>query len=184
MPRRLNELVVRELKETFGGVDTCFFMDFTGLSGRKASDLRRQLRTACGDQTALTIVKASLAKRALAELPALSGPTAPLEDYLEGPTAVAFGADDPVLLARTLADWSRKQNLLRFKGGVLAGRPLPAGAVAELARIPPKPILMGLVVATIAAPLTSLLGVAQAVIRQAIRLADVLAEQKAQPQTE
>jgi len=177
MPSRLNQLVTKELGERFRDVDTCVFVDFTGLGGRKAAELRNQIQSACGDGAAFTIVKTSLARRALAtnenmaEL--LEGP---VSECLSGPTGMAYGADDPVLLVRTLAEWSKKESLLKFKGGVLSGRPLPAAAVAELAKIPPRPVLMGQVVGTVAAPLTSLLGLCQGLLRQIAGLADALAK--------
>jgi len=181
MPSRLNQLVIGELKKRFAGVDTCFFVDFTGLAGRKAADLRHQLHSACGEGASFTVVKTSLARRAFAELDSFSELAGDiLAACLDGPTAVAFGADDPVLLARTLADWGKQEARLRFKGGMLAGRPLPAETVAALAMIPPKPILMGQVVGTIAAPLTALVGVTQGILRQLVGVVDAWAKKKAE----
>ena len=176
MPSRLNKLVVTELKEEFRGVDTCLFVDFSGLSGRKAAELRRQLQAACGARVAFTIVKTSLAKRAFAELetmaPLVDGP---LSKCLIGPTGVAYGADDPVVMARTLAEWGKKERVLRFKGGLLAGRPLAAGAAADLAKIPPRPVLIAQVIGTISAPLYGLLAVARGPIRKLLGVANALA---------
>ncbi len=180
MPSRLNELMVKELAGRFSGVDTCVFLDFTGLNGRKASDLRDQLRTACGSAAKLLVVKATLAQRALETAGTVSDANVLRAG---GPTAVACGADDPVLLVRTLSDWIRKPGnagTLRFKGGVLAGRPLSASSVVELAAIPPRPVLMGQVVGAIAAPIASMLGLGQGLLRQIVGLADALAKQKSQ----
>lgn len=179
MPSRLNELIVKELGEKLHDLDTCVFVDFSGLSGRKAAELRNQLQSECGGEAAFTIVKAALAKRAFADNESMAALVdGPLSEYLAGPTAIAYGADDPIVLVRTLAEWGKKEQLLKFKGGVLSGRAMPADAVAELAKIPPKPVLMGMVVGTIAAPLTSLLGVCQGLLRQIAGLADALAKQK------
>ena len=178
MPSRLNQLVAKELSERFQDVDTCVFVDFTGLSGRKAAELRDQIHSACGGRAAFTVVKTSLARRALANNENMKGLIeSPGGECLSGPTGMAYGADDPVALVRTLAEWGKKENLLRFKGGVLAGRLLPADTVAQLAKIPPKPVLMGQVVGMIAAPITSLLGLCQGLLRQIAGLADALAKQ-------
>ncbi len=180
MPSRLNQLMVRELADRFRGVDTCVFLDFTRLNGRRATDLRDQLRSACGATTKIMVVKATLAQRALEVAGTVSDASLLRAG---GPTAIAYGADDPVLLVRTLLDWSRKPGntgTLRLKGGVLAGRPLPANAVAELATIPPMPILMGQVVGAIAAPIAAMLGLGQGLLRQIVGLADALAKKKAE----
>jgi large subunit ribosomal protein L10 len=177
MPSRLKRLMEKELKEQFSGVETCFLVDFTGLSGRDAAEVRAALRRECGADAALTVVKTSMARRSFAELEPLRPLTEAADGGpLDGPTAIAHGADDPVALARALAEWGKKHKLLSFKGGVLAGHPLPAERVAALAEIPPKPVLMGQVVGVIAAPMTSLLGVCQGLLRQIVGLADALRE--------
>jgi large subunit ribosomal protein L10 len=177
MPSRLNTLVVQELKEEFSDVDTCFFVNFTGLGGRKTAELRAELRAQCGENTNIKVVKASLFKLALAENEATAGLVdGPLAECLAGPTAVVYGADDAAVLARALADWAKKEFLLPFKGGLLVGSPLSAARVAQLATIPPKPVLMGMVVGAAAAPLTSMLTVTQGVIRNLLGVVDALAK--------
>ncbi len=180
MPSRLNNMVVRELKKEFSGVDTCVFVDFTGLSGRKATDVRSRLRTTCGQAAQFTVVKTSLAKLALAqtESPVPADHDA-LSRCLTGPTGVAYGADDPVLMARTLAEWSKKEQLLHIKGGLLDGRPLDASEVAQLAKIPSRPVLLAQLIGTIAAgTLQGLLAVAQGPIQKLLGLAEALAKKK------
>jgi len=135
------------------------------------------LRAACGEGASLSVLKASIARLAFGEKAVAE---ADLDRYLAGPTAVAFGADDPVVLARTLAEWGKKEHLLPFKGGLLDGQALAADAVSALAKIPPKAVLMSMVIRTIAAPLTSLLGVAQGPIRKLLGLADALAKKKSE----
>ena len=182
MPSRLNKLVVEEIKKDFDGMDTCVFVDFTGLDGRKAADLRRQIRTACGAGVTFTIMKTTLAKHAFREM-GIQDESGALDKFMAGPTAVAFGADDPVVLARTLSEWGKKQKLVPFKGGLLAGQPVTPETVAALALIPPKAVLMGQVIGTIAAPLTGLLAVAQGPIRKLLGLVDALAKKNAESQS-
>jgi large subunit ribosomal protein L10 len=180
MPSRLNTLMLEELTEKFRGVRDCVFVDFTGLDGRKAADLRNQLEKTCGEEAAFLVVKGALARRALVEGGSVLEPDADLDAFFTGPTAVAYGPGDPVEVVRTIFDWGKKENLLRFKGGLLDGRPLAADAVGALALIPPKHILMAQVIGTIAAPLSGLLGVAQGTIRKLLGLADALVKKKSE----
>jgi len=153
------------------------FVDFTGLTGRRAAELRRQLKTSCGKGAKIAVVKTTLAKKALSQFG--NADDGALAELFTGPTAIAYGADDPVILAKTLVEWGKKeQKQLRLKGGLLDGRPLRATAVAALAKIPPKHVLIAQVIGTIAAPLTGLLGVAQGPIRQLLGLAEALAKKK------
>jgi large subunit ribosomal protein L10 len=166
--------MVEELRDQFADTQTALFVSFSGLSGRKAAGLRNQLRDECGDAADFTVVKTSLMKRALRDIEALHLEDKDLNRLLDGPTAVAHGAEDPVQLAKLLADWMEKEKVLEFKGGILAGRPLPAERVIALSKIPPKPVLLGQVVGGCAAPLTSTLGVCQGLLRQIVGLADAL----------
>jgi len=166
-----------ELKHKFQDLNNCVFVDFTGLNGRKAADLRRQIRIACGQTASLSVVKTTLVRRALNEL---GKDDASVTRFLTGPTGIAYGADDPVVLAKTLADWAKKEQVLHFKGGFLEGRPMAAETVGDLAKIPPKNVLMAQVVGTIAAPLQGLLAIAQGPVRKLLGLAEALAKKKAE----
>jgi large subunit ribosomal protein L10 len=181
MPSRLNQLTIDELKKTFGSVDTCLFVDFTGLGGRRAADHRHQLRTACGAEAGFTIVKTTLAKQVFKQMEQVELPEAELDSYFAGPTAVAYGSTDPVALAKTVSEWGRKeQKQLRIKGGILEGRPLAPETVAELAKIPPRPILLGHVAGAIASPLTGFLAVLQAPLRKLTGLLEALSKKNAE----
>ncbi|MFW6159226.1 MAG: 50S ribosomal protein L10 [Planctomycetota bacterium] len=181
MPSRLNELMLDELKEQFADVDTCVFVDFSGLSGRQAVALRDQLRARCGERAVISVVKTSLARRAFAETEHLSAVIdGEMASVLDGPTAVAYGADDPAVLAKAIAEWAKKEKLTTLKGGVLAGRPLPADAASRLAQIPPRPVLMGQVIGSAAGPLRAALGIARTMIRRAVSVVDALAKQKSE----
>jgi large subunit ribosomal protein L10 len=180
MPSRLKELMVRDLKREFEGVDACVFVHFSGLSGRKAADLRHRLNAACGENAALSVVKTSMFRLAAADLDPLK-PVAGDDgaSCLDGPTMVAFGADDPVQMVRTLADWNKQPGnagALSFKGAVLWGELLGPERVGDLAAIPPKPVLMGQVVGTIAAPLSGAVQVGARLLQKLVGVADALAK--------
>ncbi len=179
MPNRLNKLMLEEMKAKFAEIETCVFLDFTGLSGRQAAALRRQLRARCGEGAELSVVKTSLARRALAAHEDISpGVTEELAKILDGPTAMAYGADDPATLAKVIAEWAKKNDLMKLKGGMLDGRPLAAEAAGKLAELPTRQVLLGQAVGVGVAPLRAALGVASGMIRQVLTLADALAKKK------
>lgn len=179
MPSRLNQLTIQEILKTFDGVDTCMFVDFTGLDGRRTADLRRQLRQTCGKGTAFTVVKTSLAKHAFKQMNQFEMPEEALAKYLSGPTGIVFGADDPVVLAKALTEWGKKEKKpLNIKGGILDGKPLAAEAVVQLSKIPPRQVLLAKVAGAVAAPLTTFLAATQAPIRKLNGVLEALAKQK------
>jgi large subunit ribosomal protein L10 len=57
------------------------------------------------------VLKNTLVERAVAEIPGLED----LKPYLAGPTAIAFGYEDPVAPAKTLMSLSRRRKNPRLK---------------------------------------------------------------------
>jgi large subunit ribosomal protein L10 len=61
-----------------------------------------------------------------------------------------------------------------IRGGVLEGRPLDAGAVKELAELPPREVLVGTLLGLIQAPAAQLLRTIQEPGARLVRLLDRL----------
>ena len=78
------------------------------------------------------------------------------DKVLEGPTAVAFSYGDAVVPAKILTDTAKKLNKLALKGGVAEGKILSAAEVGTLAKIAPKPVLLGQLVGMLVSPMRSL----------------------------
>src|SRR4051794_14506407 len=75
---------------------------------------------------------------------------------LEGPTAIAFleSDGDPVAVAKALVDAARETRVLALRGGMLEGRPVEAGEIESLAKLPPADVLRGQAPGTNIAPPT------------------------------
>ena len=79
---------------------------------------------------------------------------------MQGPTAVAFGYDDPAAAAKTLADYARANaNSFSIRGAVMGdGDPMGADGVNRLATLPPRPQLIATLLAQMQAPMSRLVG--------------------------
>ena len=76
-----------------------------------------------------------------------------------GPTAMITGDQDITVVAKLLKAFIQDNGLPVVKGGMLGTRLLTAADVQEMADIPPREILLGRLVGTVAAPMTRLVGV-------------------------
>src|SRR5207247_2197973 len=85
---------VAKLKERISSSQALLLAEYRGLSVQDATELRRSL----GQDTRFLVVKNTLMRRAAGE-----AGVAELERLLEGPTAVAFVAGDPVAAAEPAA---------------------------------------------------------------------------------
>lgn len=156
--RQEKEAAVQELLEKLGQAKGAVLTDYRGISVIKMTDLRRQLRQSGIE---LKVVKNTLAKRAASEL-GISG----LDQYLEGPTAIAFSLTDPVAPAKSISEFIRTNKILEVKAGLVEGKVISAAGVQALADLPPREVLIAQVVGGIAAPLSGFLNVLQGPIRK------------------
>src|SRR5262245_52243607 len=169
------ERVVAELTEQLRRTDSLIVADYRGLTNVQLEELRARLRP---HGARFTIVKNTLTRRAAEAAGAES-----LLALLEGPTAIAFvkSEGDPIAVAKALSDTARDTKILSLRGGILSGKPLEAGDIEELAKLPPVDVLKGQLVGVIVAPLTQLLGLLSAPLRDLVGLIDARIEQLGGP---
>lgn len=156
--RDAKENAVQELVERLSQAQGVVLTDYRGISVNKMSDLRRQLREAGVE---LKVVKNTLAKRAADEL-GITG----LEQYLEGPTALAYSLTDPVAPAKHVSEFIKAKKILEIKAGLVEGKVISASGVQALADLPSREVLIAQVVSTMAAPLSGFLNVLQGPMRK------------------
>jgi large subunit ribosomal protein L10 len=161
---------VARLKELFESSNAIFLTDYQGLNVPDITVLRKNLREAN--------VKFTVAKNTLFRMAAKNAGVEGLDEYFEGPTAIAFAADDPSVAAKILHDSYKKTELPRFKVFMIEGQLHQADEIKALAELPPRDILLSQVVAAVEAPFTELIGSLDGFFREVIGLVDALAEKK------
>ena len=152
------QVTVQELVEKLGQAKGAVLTDYRGISVVKMTELRRQLRQSGIE---FKVVKNTLTKRAARELG-----IADLDQYLEGPTAIAYSLIDPVAPAKSISEFIKIGKVLEIKAGLLEGKVISAAGVQALADLPPREVLIAQVVGAIAAPLSGFLRVLQGPIRK------------------
>src|SRR4249919_3013430 len=121
-----------------------------------------------------SVVKNTLTRRA-----AEAAGSDALLAMLEGPTAIAFleSDGDPVAVAKALVDAARDTRVLEVRGGLLEGRPIEAGEIESLAKLPPFDVLRSQVLGAITSPLTAIVGLFTAPVQDLYGLLDARIEQ-------
>ena len=112
-----------------------YLADFTGISVKDMTDLRRRFRA---QGVEFMVVKNTLATRAF-EKASVDG----LNDLLVGPTGVVFAGADPVAAAKVIADFQKEQeNRPEVKAGLVDGKTVGVDEVKKLASLPSREELL------------------------------------------
>ncbi|MBD3730475.1 MAG: 50S ribosomal protein L10 [Sphingomonadales bacterium] len=152
---------VAQLNAVFKEVGVVVVTRNLGMSVAQSTDLRGKMRDA---GASYKVAKNRLAKLALKET-SYEG----LEEYLNGPTALAW-SEDPVAAAKAAVDFAKSNDKLEIVGGSMGGTLLDADGVKALASMPSLDELRAKLVGLVNAPATK---VAQVVNAPAAKLARV-----------
>jgi large subunit ribosomal protein L10 len=171
MQRSEKERVVAELVDQLRSTETLIVADYRGLSVTEINELRGQL---LDHGARFTVVKNTLTRRAAEE----AGADALLA-LLEGPTAIAFlrSDGDPVAVAKALNAAARTTRVLQIRGGILDGREIGEDDVKNLATLPPADVLRAQLVGAVSGPLTTVVGLFTAPLRDLVNVIDARIKQ-------
>jgi len=144
---------VSELQEKLEKCSIAVTTTYTNISVNEMTELRRQTRAAGFEFLVIKNTLMSLAADA-AQLPQI-------KEVMEGPTAVAFGYDEPVDVAKILHEYIRTtRSALKIQGAVMGNGPaLNTGEVQRLSTLPSKPQLVAQLLGQMQAPIYGLLRV-------------------------
>ena len=142
---------VSALKDKLERCTIAVTADYTGIPVNEMTELRRRMR-AVG-------VEFTVVKNTLMDLAAEAASRPQVKEIVEGPTAVAFGYDDPLVVAKILADYIRTtRTVLAIRGAVMGDGPAMAPAeVGRLAALPGKPQLVATMMAQLQSPIQRLM---------------------------
>ena len=143
---------VEELKDRLERSTITFGADYTRTSVNQMTELRRAMRAGG--------IEFTVVKNTLMYLAADQAGMPQVKDIVQGPTAVAFGYDDPATAAKTISDYARANaNTFSIRGAVMGeGASLGPEGVNRLATLPPKPQMIATLLAQMQAPMSRLVG--------------------------
>lgn len=144
MSKFVKDLQTREYRRRLSAVEEMLVVDVVGIDAVETNKLRLTLRK---KGIELQVVKNNLARKVLEEK-GLGGAGA----LLEGSSALVWGGEGIVELAREIADWAKKIERFSIKGGCVAGQTLDAAGVDALSKLPSRVELLGRIVGQILAP--------------------------------
>lgn len=172
MPTEAKRATVAELKEELSNSNAAIVADYRGLSVAEISAVRRALR-----EQGITY---RVVKNRLARIAAEQAGRPELSSLLDGPTALALGGADEIVLARTFLDAVRPYRTVVVRGGLIGDRQVDAESVTRLATLPTRDVLLGQLAGGMAAPLSGLASLLAAPLRNLDYALQQVAAQRAE----
>jgi len=164
------QAVVAEVSAEVARAQAIVLAEYRSLPVGNMTELRRRARTS---GVYLRVLKNTLARRAVAETP-----FAGLTEQMVGPLAYGISAD-PVAVAKVLYEFSR-ENAEKFviKGGAMPNVVMTPAQVGDLAKMPSRQQLLGMLLGTMQAPIAKLARTLNEVPGKFVRTLAALQEQK------
>ena len=161
MDRSQKTDAVAQLNNVFNEAGVVVVTRNLGLTVAESTDLRAKMREAGATY--------QVAKNRLAKIALKDTDYAGIEEYLSGPTALAY-SEDPVAAAKAVVEFAKTNDRIEVVGGSMGSQVLDEAGVRALASMPSLDELRGKLVGLVNAPATK---IAQVVNAPANKLARV-----------
>ncbi|MCR5671216.1 MAG: 50S ribosomal protein L10 [Butyrivibrio sp.] len=143
----LKQPVVNEISEKIKDAQALVLVDHRGLTVAEDTELRKKLR-----EEGVTY---KVYKNTMMNFAFQGTDFEQLKDFLNGPSAMAVSTTDPAAPARVLYEFAKKAKALEIKGGVIEGKLYDAAAMAEIAAIPSREVLLSRLLGSMQSPVAN-----------------------------
>jgi large subunit ribosomal protein L10 len=139
--------IAAELEERVSGALYMILTDYTGMDMPQTTELKQNLRD---KDASFNVINNRMLDRTLeTEASAL----------LKGQTAMIYGSGDVVEVAKIIKKFTAANQKPTIKGGFMEGKAITADEIVELAKLPAKEVLQAMLLGTLQAPCSQLVGV-------------------------
>jgi large subunit ribosomal protein L10 len=170
LDRSKKQEVIEELRKKLGRASAAILTDYKGLTVAEITSLR--------DSLAAEKVDYQVVKNTLMRLACQQTDVSVLDPLLVGTCAVAIAYGDPAVPAKIIKKFSKGNEKLKLKAGVLGRRLIDGDQVLALADLPPREELLGKMLGTLNALPTALVTVLSGVPRALVGVLAAIQRQK------
>ena len=143
--RSEKQVVIDEVTSLAAKAQTLVLAEYRGITVADMTRLRSQAR---GNGVTLSVLKNTLARRAVA-----GSAFEVVSDQMTGPLIYGFSVD-AVAAAKVVADFAKTNDKLVIRCGAFAGKTLDVNGVKQLASIPSKEVLLAQICGLLMSPIS------------------------------
>ena len=167
--RSEKRFVVQSIAQMIDGSDYCYFVTYAGLKVKAFETLRNDLAK---QNASCHVLKNSLIRKAAAELKIDALDALDLTKS----TAMVYGKGDCGAVAKSIAEFSKKNEQVQTKGGYVEAAFLSAADVAAIADLPPREVMLAMLLGLIQAPARNLVSVINQGVAQVVNVTNAYKE--------
>jgi large subunit ribosomal protein L10 len=160
--------IAAELDQRVAGALYMILTDYTGMDMPQTTELKQSLRD---QEASFSVVNNRMLNRAL---------ETDASDLLKGQTAMIYGSGDVVEVAKVIKKFTAANQKPAIKGGFLEGKAISAADVIDLAKLPSKDVLRAILLGTLQAPCSQLVGVMDQKVASLVYVLDAVKTKKEQ----
>lgn len=150
MSKFVKDVITKDIASALEGVEDCLLVNVIGLDANQTVEMRKRLRE---KDIRVLVVKNSLAARAC------SGTSlAPAFEGITGSSAVVWGAEDFITLAKEITELDKSEDFDDFetRGGVMDGEQLTPDSVKAISKWPNRAEQLSILSGQLLAPAANL----------------------------
>ncbi|MEM1423821.1 MAG: 50S ribosomal protein L10 [Planctomycetota bacterium] len=153
MSKPVKNMLIRDYQERLGDTTDALVVSIRGIEANDNNNLRQAL---AAKDIKITVVRNNLLKHAFGDSTLSNA-----EPLMSGPSALAYGAESVVDVARELVKWAKEIENLELKGAVLDGELFEGEeGVERLSKFPTREEAIAQTVTLILSPAQNLVGAA------------------------
>lgn len=162
--------IVSDIRKRMEESNAVFITDYSGLNVSDITILRKDLR----ENSSKFIV----AKNTLMKIAATDAGMEEILEFLDGPTALTFSADDPAQPAKILYDSFKKIDKPIIKAFVVDKQLFAGSEIIRLAELPSREVLLAQLVSAVEAPATNLVSTLDGLFQELMATLEALGKSK------
>jgi large subunit ribosomal protein L10 len=162
--------IIEEIKEKIDNAESIILVDYRGLNVAQLTDLRSQYRNSG--------VEYKVYKNSMMRFAFKNAGMEEFNEFLKGPSAIAFSYDDPVSAAKVTSEFAKTNDKLEIKAGIVDGKIIDLDGIKNLAELPPREVLIAQALGGLNAPIQGFANVLQGTIRGLAIVLNRIAEEK------
>jgi len=166
LKKEKKEQIVTALNEDFHKAKALIFTDYRGLTVAELSEFRSLLREAD--------IKYRVVKNTLATIASQGTSVSTAKDSFKGPVGIVISFDDPVMTAKRVLEYSKRNEKLKVNSGIIEGRFCLQDDIKAVAELPSRKILLSVFAGSLQASIGKCAAVFSATINSFINAMEAL----------